>query len=91
MLLPLLGLIAIAAILGWRFGRPVTETDIINSYAAEYVETFGAGAQLTDCLATAGTGDVRLVVRCTHPDGRQAVYPAGARGQLMEQTEGPEA
>lgn len=89
--LSLLGIAGIAAILGWRMGQPVTETDIISRYAADYVETHGAGAKLTDCVATPGTGDVRLVVRCSHPDGRRAVYPAGPRGELLELQERPEA
>ncbi len=89
--LPIAGLVAFAGILGFRVGQPVTETDIINRYAAEYVAEFGAGAVLTDCLATAGTGNVRLVVRCQHPDGREAIYPAGPRGGLLEMNTGPEA
>ncbi|MEY1555040.1 hypothetical protein AB3Y40_05345 [Yoonia sp. R2331] len=89
--LPFAGLICLAAVLGWRTGQPVTETEIIDRYAAKYVATFGAGARLTDCVATAGHGDVRLVVRCQHSDGRQAVYPAGAKGQLLDMAGGPEA
>ncbi len=90
-MMPVAGLAGLAAILGFRMGQPMTETEIINRYAAEYVETFGGEAMLTDCIATAGKGTVRLIVQCTHADGRRAVFPAGNRGELLPLTEGPEA
>ncbi len=92
MFLPLLGLIAVAAILGWRFGQPVTESEIINRYAAEYVHKIGAGARLEDCYGKpAAARAVRLVVVCRHPSGVVHSYPTGRGGALVGMSEGPEA
>lgn len=81
---PFCGLVILAGYLGWQFGQPVTETDIINRFAARYVGEAGAGAAVTDCLAQPSPrADVRLVVICTHPDGAVFRFPSGPRGALV--------
>ena len=89
--LPFAALVVLAGVLGWQMGQPVSETAIIERYAAQYVRVFGDGAAVTDCLAVPGEGDVRLTVVCTHPGGGTALYPVDARGGLILETGGPEA
>lgn len=80
---PFAALTVAAGYLGLQLGQPVTETEIITRYAAAYVDEQGRGAQLSDCLATPNQrADVRLVVRCTHPEGTVYSYYAGPRGEL---------
>ncbi|MEM8577650.1 MAG: hypothetical protein AAGF60_07340 [Pseudomonadota bacterium] len=70
--LPFGGLLAAVAVLGLRYGgqaAALTETDVINTYAARYVAAQGEGARLTDCVARPGQGEVWLVVSCTAPGG----------------------
>lgn len=79
---PVAALAVFAGYLGLQLGQPVTETEIITKYASLYVKQTRNGAQMTDCLATPNTRtDVRLVVRCTHPDGTIHSYYAGPRGE----------
>ena len=90
-LLPVAALTVAAGYLGWRLGQPVTETAIIDRFAARYLSEAPAGAARTDCLARAGQGEVRLTVICTHPGGAIFVYPAGPRGQLPDLPRAPGA
>ena len=84
---PIAALTVLAGYVGLQLGQPVTETDIINQYAAIYVAENGHAAKMTDCLATPSQHpDVRLVVRCTHPDGTIHSYFAGPRAELRDPT-----
>ena len=79
---PIAALAIVAGYLGLQLGQPVTETDIINRYAALYVQEQGGSAKVTDCVATPSQrSEVRLVVRCTDPDGTIHSYFAGPRGE----------
>ena len=90
-LLPVAALTVAAGYLGWRLGQPVTESEIIERFAARYLSQAPAGAARTDCLARAGQGAVRLTVICAHPDGAVFVYPAGPRGRLLDPPAAPDA
>ena len=67
----------IFAVIGFRFGAKAlgtTETEVINRYAALYLEDAGAGAALTDCVAYPSDAlGVWLVVRCA-PLSRAGAY-----------------
>lgn len=91
---PIAALAVVAGYLGLRLGQPVTETQIITSFATAYVEEQGAGAAMSDCLAVPDMRtDVRLVVRCAHPNGTVFSYYAGPRGELRgsETSQDPKA
>ena len=59
------------AIVGFRYGvkaQDTSETDVINRYAALYLEDAGEGAALTDCVAYPSTDlGIWLVVSCAAP------------------------
>ncbi len=81
-----------AAWLGLRAGRVPSETEIIDRYAAQYLERAGAGARATDCVARPHSDRaVRLVVTCAAPDGTRAIFFAGRRGQPVPPPAGPDA
>lgn len=91
---PVAALTVVAGYLGLQLGQPVTETEIITRYATLYVAEQGDGAQVTDCLATPNLRrEVRLVVRCTHPNGMIHSYYAGPRGEprLPDDPQEPQA
>ncbi len=88
--LPLAGLVAFAGYLGLQSGKIPTETDIINSYAATYLQTAPDGAAPTDCAATPHPDPaVRLVVNCVHPIGVTKTFYVGPRGVSIPQPQGP--
>lgn len=85
-LLPLTGLLAVAAAFGLWWGMqsvPPGETEIINRVAADYVaETSGA---LTDCYARpSALEDVRMVVICEASDRAAWVRAVGRYGNAVE-------
>lgn len=77
---------------GWLAAR-MTETDVINHYAAAYVAEGPEGARLTDCVAVPGkVAPVWIIVRCGQgEEARQ--YPVDRQGRLVviAPAEGPEA
>lgn len=90
--LPLAGLTAFVAYLGYQWGQIPSETEIINSYAVAYMQTAPAGAQLTDCAATTHPEPaVRMVINCVHPSGVTTTYFVGSRGEALPQPQGPSA
>ncbi len=90
--LPLAALIVFAAYLGLQWGKLPTETDIINRYAAAYMETAPSGANPTDCAATPHPDPaVRMVINCTHPFGVITTYYVGPRGEALPEPAGPGA
>ncbi|PUB19059.1 hypothetical protein [Yoonia sediminilitoris] len=90
--LPFAALTIFVAYLGLRIGDVPTETEIINRYAAAYLETAGDGARPTDCAATPHPDPaIRMIIACTHPSGVLTTYYAGPRGESVPQPEGPSA
>lgn len=88
--LPLAGLVAFAGYLGLQSGQVPSETEIINRYAAAYLETAPQGASLTDCAASPHPDDaVRMVVNCVHPSGLTTTYFVGPRGIALPEPQGP--
>ena len=79
-----------AAALGLSFGMrasPLTETHVIEAFAADYMAETGGAA--TDCAAAPDPRpNVWLVVRCGTGAGAR-VYPVDARGRLVEGEGGP--
>ncbi len=77
----------VAALLVYRQGyvaAQMTETDVINHYAAVYVAGGPDGAKVTDCVATAGTrAGVWIVVRCGGP-AHLVEYRVDRFGRLVE-------
>jgi hypothetical protein len=82
--LPLGVLTLVVALFVFRAGWIVanlSETDVIEHYAAIYVAEEGGKATMTDCTAVPGQGaKVWLVIRC----GRHRVYPVDRFGRLIE-------
>lgn len=71
----------------------MTETDVIEHYAAEYVADGPEGAKLTDCVAVPGEVEpVWIVVHCGEGEAARQ-YPADRRGRLVviAPKTGPEA
>jgi len=84
--LPFAALGALAGYVGWQMGKPVSETEIINHFAADYVAATG-GAE-TDCIATpSDVPAARMEITCTGPDGAGLRYVAGPRGGLIDRQE----
>lgn len=85
------GLCLVALVAGLRLGAGqagLSETQVINAYAARYVaETNGA---LTDCAAVPGQGSVWMVIRCGTPGPSGRVFEVGRNGALVNaEPEGP--
>lgn len=90
--LPLAGLIAFAGYLGLQSGRLPSETEIIERYAAAYLEVAPNGGNLTDCAASPHPDPaVRMVINCVHPFGFTTTFFAGPRGEALPEPNGPEA
>lgn len=90
--LPLAALVVLAAYLGLQFGKAPSETEIINRYAAAYLEAAPSGASPTDCAASPHPDPgVRMVINCVHPFGLTTTYFVGLRGEALPEPQGPEA
>lgn len=76
------GCAALAAVLGYQWQRPVSDTDIIDRYAAEFVAT--TGGQATECQAVpGGTETIRMVITCAAGTERETIYHVGPRGARL--------
>jgi len=90
--LPLAGAIAFAGYLGLQSGRLPSETEIINRYAAAYLEVAPNGGEPTDCAASPHPDPaVRMVINCVHPFGFATTFFVGSRGEALPEPIGPEA
>ena len=90
--LPVVALLGLAGYLGLKSGRLPDEAEIINRYAAAYLDVAPSGASLTDCAASPHPDpDVRLVINCLHPLGLTTTYYVGLRGEALPEPAGPEA
>lgn len=86
-ILPMAAILALAGTFGLYLGvasAPLTEGEIIERYAAEYVEQ--TGGERTDCFAVpAGVEGVRLIVIC-EAEGSEAWFRAvDARGERVDE------
>lgn len=84
-----LGLLILAlGLWGFRLGwiaATITETDVIETYTAHYLQTQGATARATDCSARpAPDNDVWIVVRCAAASGARFEYPVDRWGRLVQ-------
>lgn len=70
---------------GWIRAH-LTETDVINHYAARYVAQAQGEAEVTDCVAQPGTGrGVWLVIRCRRPGAPVGMlFPVDHGGRLLK-------
>ena len=85
---PFAVLVLALSIWGFRLGwiaATLTETDVILTYTARYLETQGETAEPTDCSARPG-GDtsVWILVTCVAPDGTRHDFPVDRFGRLLE-------
>lgn len=86
MILPLAALLALAGAFGLYLGvasAPISESDIIERYAAEYVDS--TGGDRLDCYGVpSGVEGVRLMVIC-EAEGSEAWFAAvDARGARVD-------
>lgn len=93
--MPLGVLTVVAGLFVFRAGyiaAHLTETDVINHYAARYVAEGPDGARATDCVARPGGSEaIWLVVSCGGP-AHIVQYRVDRRGRLiMGETSGPQA
>ena len=89
--LPFLGLVFLAAWLGWKLGRPMSETEIINFYADRYVSEMGGVA--TECVARpSGVEGARMEITCRKAE-EGILFIVGPRGGLIAERalQGPDA
>lgn len=78
-------LVILAGYFGWQMGKPMSETEIINFYAAQFVEE--TGGAVTECSAApSDVENARMAITCG-----SITYVVGERGALIERQEGPEA
>lgn len=87
MILPLAAVLALAGAFGLWLGvasAPLTESEIIERHAAEYVAE--TGGERTDCYAVpAGVEGVRMIVIC-EAEGSEAWFRAvDARGEPVDE------
>jgi hypothetical protein len=88
--LPLAAFLVFAGYLGLQSGQLPSETEIINRYAATYLQTAPAGARATDCAATTYPDpDVRMVINCVHSSGLTTTFYVDPRGVTVPQPQGP--
>jgi len=67
--LPFAGVVVLAGYLGWQMGKPVSESAVLDHYAAIWVMEGPAGAKETDCHGLPGdTPDVWMVIVCNKGD-----------------------
>ncbi|KIN64670.1 hypothetical protein Z946_3562 [Sulfitobacter noctilucicola] len=89
--MPVVVLTVVAGLMVYRAGyiaASITETDVINHYAALYVETGPEGAQVTDCVARpSASDDVWLVVHCGGA-AHMVQYRVDRFGRLVDEPAG---
>lgn len=84
--LPFAAFVALSGYVGWQMGQPLSETDVLDFYAADWVKTGPEGAAATDCFGVPGESpDVWIVVTCTRGDAvRQIDVAPNGRGIVQE-------
>jgi len=88
--LPLAALLVFVGYLGFQRGQLPSETEIINRYAATYLQSAPEGAAATDCAASPHPDPaVRMVINCVHASGLTTTFFVGPRGNSMPTPQGP--
>ena len=87
---PFAALVAVLAVWGFRMGwirATITETDVIEAYAARYIAVAGASARVTDCSAQPGKAPaVWIIVSCERPETKRMDFPVDRMGRLLTLT-----
>ncbi|WP_295315642.1 hypothetical protein [Roseobacter sp.] len=86
---PLVAIILVLGLWAFRLGwivATITETDVINRWAAHYLATAGGDARASDCVARPGRETVWIIVTCEGPQGRRFDYPVDRLGRLLDVT-----
>lgn len=86
--LPFAAFVALSGYVGWQMGQPLSETDVLDFYAADWVETGPEDAATTDCFGVPGeTLDIWIVVTCTRGEDvrRTDVAPNGLSIMIVEE------
>ncbi|WP_298912884.1 hypothetical protein [uncultured Roseobacter sp.] len=91
---PLALLVICLGVWGFRWGwiaATITETDVISTYAAQYVAQAGGNARLTDCTARPGErAGVWIVVRCVQQPALRYDYAVDRFGRLLDISADPD-
>ena len=91
---PFGALVLALAVWGFRLGwirATITETHVIEAYAARYLEIGGDGARITDCSAQPGqVRAVWLIVTCTGSDAVRFDFPVDRMGRLLKLAPDPQ-
>lgn len=83
--MPLVALVALAGVLGFRLGQPVDEAEIIDFFAQKYVTDYGGAPG--DCVAApAAAPDIHMTIVCVGASGLGAAYDLNERGRLLSET-----
>lgn len=89
--LPFAALVALSGYVGWQMGQPLSETDVLDFYAADWVETGPEGASTADCFGVPGdTPEVWIIVTCTLGDDTRRTHVA-PNGRAVVQQQEPQA
>jgi len=88
--LPFAAFVALSGYVGWQMGQPLTETEVLDFYAADWVQTGPEGAATTDCFGLPGEDPaVWIVITCSRGDDVRRTE-IGPRGRGARQIEGPD-
>lgn len=89
--LPFAAFVALSGYVGWQMGQPLSETDVLDFYAADWVKTGPAEAATSDCFGVPGeTDDIWIIVTCTRGDTTRQTHVA-PNGRGVIQQEEPQA
>lgn len=84
---PFAALVLALAVWGFRLGwirATLTETHVIETYTARYLEIGGDGARVTDCSAQPGMPPVWIIVSCSGSDAGRFDFPVDRMGRLLK-------
>lgn len=84
--LPVVLIIGLAAIAGYRMGQPMSETELISIAARIYLKEAPAGALATDCVAMPMAGKTGVRVTCRHSDKSEFSYNVSPHGEIFLNT-----
>ena len=80
--IPVITLVLLAGIIGYRMGQPMPEAEAIRRVAAHYVREFGGA--LSDCVAVPATDRAyELAVTCIPRTGAGVTFQVNRRGGFV--------